>query len=205
MIVVEHRLCRDDGTPYEWAPSPTILYDDPKLTKPTVLYPTLLLWHYTAGTNSLPWLTLGPRPGPDGKTLPGSGVSAHLLVSRCGLIIQMVAFNRCAAHAGSASEHHGRRNCNLFAIGVEIENLGRLERKGDQWIGPKGIVVPDDQVIEATHKHELSSTGWHRYTPEQIEVARRIRDTLVPYYRLDTAGHDDVLASKRDPGPAWDL
>lgn len=190
MIVQGHRLCRDNGTPYPWEPSPNIYHNADG--GETEMAPRLLVMHYTAGVNSLPWLIS-----------PESKASAHLLVSRCGLIVQLVAFNRCAWHASSKSVYKGRVNCNLFGIGIEMENLGRLERKGEQWIGPKGIVVPEAQVLVATHPHELTPTGWHTYTPEQREAVDEIVKTLTTHYDLEVCGHEDILAIKRDPGPAW--
>ena len=47
-------------------------------------------------------------------------VSAHLLISRTGIITQYVPFNRKAWHAGD-SVFLGRENCNDFSIGIELE------------------------------------------------------------------------------------
>lgn len=47
-------------------------------------------------------------------------VSAHLLIKRSGEIIQFVPFDKCAWHAGQA-DYQGRKNCNDFSIGIELE------------------------------------------------------------------------------------
>jgi AmpD protein len=47
-------------------------------------------------------------------------VSAHLLISRDGEIIQFVDFNQRAWHAG-VSQFQGRERCNDFSIGIELE------------------------------------------------------------------------------------
>ncbi|MCG8415334.1 MAG: 1,6-anhydro-N-acetylmuramyl-L-alanine amidase AmpD [Pseudomonadales bacterium] len=47
-------------------------------------------------------------------------VSAHLLIERDGHLIQFVPFDRKAWHAGE-SEYRGRKNCNEFSIGIELE------------------------------------------------------------------------------------
>ena len=47
-------------------------------------------------------------------------VSAHLLISRVGDVTQYVAFNRKAWHAGD-SIFKGKKNCNEFSIGIELE------------------------------------------------------------------------------------
>ncbi len=47
-------------------------------------------------------------------------VSAHLLISRLGEVTQYVPFNKKAWHAGE-SIFGGRKNCNEFSIGIELE------------------------------------------------------------------------------------
>ncbi len=54
------------------------------------------------------------------QQLEGLQVSAHLLIRRCGEVIQFVPFDRRAWHAGESS-YKGRRNCNDFSIGIELE------------------------------------------------------------------------------------
>ena len=52
--------------------------------------------------------------------LEGVRVSAHLLVGRSGAITQFVPFDRRAWHAG-VSCWRGRRHCNDFSVGIELE------------------------------------------------------------------------------------
>ena len=47
-------------------------------------------------------------------------VSAHLFVSRSGVLTQFVALNRRAWHAGESC-YDGREACNNFSIGIELE------------------------------------------------------------------------------------
>ena len=47
-------------------------------------------------------------------------VSAHLLIRRDGSVFQYVPFNRRAWHAGISS-YQGRKDCNDFSIGIELE------------------------------------------------------------------------------------
>lgn len=47
-------------------------------------------------------------------------VSAHILIDRAGQITQYVPFSARARHAGQ-SELQGRRDCNEFSIGIELE------------------------------------------------------------------------------------
>ena len=52
--------------------------------------------------------------------LKGLEVSAHLLIRRTGELVQFVAFDKRAWHAG-VSSFAGREQCNDFSIGIELE------------------------------------------------------------------------------------
>lgn len=52
--------------------------------------------------------------------LRGLRVSSHLLIRRCGELVQYVPFGARAWHAG-VSEFCGRSACNDFSIGIELE------------------------------------------------------------------------------------
>lgn len=52
--------------------------------------------------------------------LKGLEVSAHLLIRRTGELVQFVAFDKRAWHAG-VSSFAGRKQCNDFSIGIELE------------------------------------------------------------------------------------
>jgi len=54
------------------------------------------------------------------SAIEGMAVSAHLLIRRDGLLLQFVPFHRRAWHAG-ASSFRGRKRCNDFSIGIELE------------------------------------------------------------------------------------
>ncbi|MFQ5345344.1 MAG: 1,6-anhydro-N-acetylmuramyl-L-alanine amidase AmpD [Mariprofundus sp.] len=56
---------------------------------------------------------------PDFDSLQGVRVSAHFVVDRAGDVMQFVACNRRAWHAGE-SEWQGKSGCNDFAIGIEM-------------------------------------------------------------------------------------
>ena len=63
---------------------------------------------------------LDSKAHPYFKRIAELKVSAHLLISRTGIITQYVPFNRKAWHAGD-SVFLGRENCNDFSIGIELE------------------------------------------------------------------------------------
>ncbi|MDN7126354.1 1,6-anhydro-N-acetylmuramyl-L-alanine amidase AmpD [Pseudidiomarina sp. 1APR75-33.1] len=64
--------------------------------------------------------TLDPEVHPTFAILKGLRVSAHMVIHRDGRIVQYVPFHLRAWHAG-ISHYCGRRGCNDFAIGIELE------------------------------------------------------------------------------------
>ena len=63
---------------------------------------------------------LDPAAHPYFATIASLRVSSHLLIDRHGAVTQYVPFHRKAWHAGE-SEFGGRRDCNDFSIGIELE------------------------------------------------------------------------------------
>ncbi|MDH4046810.1 MAG: 1,6-anhydro-N-acetylmuramyl-L-alanine amidase AmpD [Gammaproteobacteria bacterium] len=66
-------------------------------------------------TNRLDW-----DAHPYFQEIRGTEVSSHLLIRRDGSVVQFVPFNRRAWHAGE-SRFRGRRRCNDFSLGIELE------------------------------------------------------------------------------------
>ena len=66
---------------------------------------------------------LDPRADPSFEALRGLRVSAHFLIRRRGELLQFVATDDRAWHAG-ASRFMGRERCNDFSIGIELEGDG---------------------------------------------------------------------------------
>lgn len=54
------------------------------------------------------------------EEIRGMQVSAHLLLRRCGELVQFVSLDERAWHAGNSC-WEGRENCNDFSIGIELE------------------------------------------------------------------------------------
>ncbi len=63
---------------------------------------------------------LDPDAHPYYRQIADAKVSSHFLIRRDGGLIQFVACNRRAWHAGQ-SQWRGRSRCNDFSIGVEVE------------------------------------------------------------------------------------
>lgn len=68
---------------------------------------------------------LDPTAHPYYQGIHGLRVSAHFLIRRDGELIQFVACDRRAWHAG-VSSWRGRERCNDFSIGVELEGCDEL-------------------------------------------------------------------------------
>src|SRR3954462_14296950 len=62
----------------------------------------------------------------------GLRVSAHLLVLRDGQVVQYVAFNERAWHAGKSS-WQGRDACNDYSIGIECEGTDETPYEARQY------------------------------------------------------------------------
>ena len=74
----------------------------------------------TTQPNAAKQNNLDPKIHPYFQKISELRVSTHLLVSRAGDVTQYVALNRKAWHAGD-SIFKGRKNCNEFSIGIELE------------------------------------------------------------------------------------
>jgi N-acetylmuramoyl-L-alanine amidase len=194
MKISQHRLHDDGGTPVSFRESPN---------HRGVLAPDYLLIHYTAGRSaeaSISWLC-NPR----------AKASAHLVIGRDGSVVQLVPFNVVAWHAGASAWRDGDERIvglNRRAIGIELDNPGRLVRRGERWRSLfLGTEYADAEVIEATHKNESRAAGWAVYPREQLDALLEVCAALVDAYPLrDVLGHDDVAPGRKsDPGPAFPL
>ena len=191
MKIVNHRLCHQDGTPYPCVASPN---------KGGKMQPRYLIMHFTAGRgfdSAVKWLSN-----------PQAKASVHLVLGRDGQMTQLVPFNIVAWYAG-VSAWQGVTGLNSASLGIELDNAGQLEREGGRWRTWFKEVYPDD-VLEAVHKHNPlgdAPSGWHIYTPSQIDAALEVAVVLVHHYGLrDVVGHEDIAPKRKsDPGPAFPM
>ncbi len=80
--------------------------------------------------------------------LRGLRVSAHLCIDRRGRLTQYVPFDRRAWHAG-VSSWRGRRHCNDFSIGIELEGTDVLAFTPAQYEVLAGVL----RVLFAHYPH----------------------------------------------------
>ncbi|HEX6040254.1 N-acetylmuramoyl-L-alanine amidase [Longimicrobium sp.] len=195
MKIVNHRLVKDDGTPYPFRDTPN---RGLKGNKNAPVKHRWLVMHYTAGgsaSESIDWLAN-----------PEAGASAHIVIGKDGRITQMVPFNIRSWHAGE-SEWKGVKFLNGHSIGIELDGFGFLGNAGPGKWKFKGQSIPDSEVVVATHKFGKPKGGWPRYPQKQLDVALELAALLVKTYGLeDVIGHDDISPGrKQDPGPAFDM
>ncbi len=107
------------------------------------------------------------------QEIAGLRVSAHLLIDRGGLITQYVPFTKRAWHAGQ-SEFQGRKMCNDFSIGIELEGVDSEPYAKAQY----------DTLAMIT---DCLSVCWSSITKERI-----------------AGHSDIAPGRKTDPGPAFD-
>ncbi len=191
MQIINHRLCDDAGTPYQYINSPNY----PHNTKLRAC--DYLIIHYTTGTN--------PMQTINWFTSPKAQAVAHLLITREGEIFQFVPFDTVAWHAGY-SQWADRNGLNNYSIGIELDNAGRLVEEKGQW-KRYNETFSDDQILIATHKLQTVEMGWEKFPQAQMGVLREVAKALKTTYDfIDVLGHDDVsLSGKLDPGPAFDM
>ncbi|MCD8339623.1 MAG: 1,6-anhydro-N-acetylmuramyl-L-alanine amidase AmpD [Burkholderiales bacterium] len=93
---------------------------------------------------------------PTYNTLKGLHVSSHFFISRKGKLHQYVSCNDRAWHAG-ISEFNGRKVCNDFSIGIELEGTDKQQFEEIQYkvlsqlIGALVKVYPIDSVVGHEH------------------------------------------------------
>jgi N-acetylmuramoyl-L-alanine amidase len=191
MKVIDHRLHLDDGTPVRFEETPN--FDDHIIIRQH----EYLVLHYTAGVSVDATIRTFKNEN--------KAVSAQLIIGRDGSITQMVPFDRRAWHCGF-SDWAGSMDLNKISIGIEFDDFGWLRRVNDRWERDE-VSYPDEEVIEATHKFEFRSLGWHIFSDKQIEVGLEVSRLLIDHYKiLDVVGHDDISTEgKVDPGPAFPM
>jgi N-acetylmuramoyl-L-alanine amidase len=190
MKVVNHLLVNDDGSAVSFVKTPNVGGE---------YKPTILVMHFTAGSSakeSISWLANAQAKA-----------SAHIVIGKDGKVTQMVPFNRVAWHAGK-SEWKGIVGLNSHSIGIELDNAGRMVKKGGGWVADTfGGKFADADVLEATHKNEKQACGWHRYPEAQLAAARAVAKAIIQAYGIkEVIGHDDISPGRKcDPGPAFPM
>ena len=126
-------------------------------------------------------------------------VAAVVIILLLVEVIQLVAFDTEAWHAG-ISAYAGRKGLNRYSIGIELDNLGRLQVQDGEFLTGCGRVVEPEEVY--VDKSVAVPTFWHRYTPVQLDRLREVCRLLCAAYPVrHIVGHSDITDRKQDPGP----
>ena len=116
--------------------------------RPAGMVPELIVMHGISlppGEFGGPWIdrlfinTLPPAAHPYFATIADSKVSAHVLVRRDGSLTQYVPFRCRAWHAGDSS-YAGRRACNDFSIGIELEGADDMAYEDAQYAAAASLI-----------------------------------------------------------------
>ena len=102
-------------------------------------------------------------------------VSAHLLIQRDGEIIQFVPFNKRAWHAGE-SNYKGRKNCNDYSIGIEVEGCDSEAYEKKQYQSLRLVI---SALIMAYHKLDSQCITYHS------DIAPRRKTDPGPWFDRD--------------------
>ena len=170
----------------QWNPSPH--HGERRATEITAI-----IYHYTAGGSlegTVKWFQN-----------PQSRVSSHYVVGKDGTVVQMVALERAAWHAGR-SVLGGVEGVNDFSIGFEIVNWGKLTQRDGKFYTYTG------RPYEGAAPVEADGAYWEPYTDQQYESVARVTAELIAKYPIRyITGHSDIATPKGrkiDPGGAFD-
>lgn len=139
--------------------------------------------------NTLDW-----NAHPYFQSIKGIEVSAHFFVQRTGKIWQYVSCDMRAWHAGSSC-HLGRKNCNDFSIGIELEGLEGENFEPTQYLSLQQLCldIARQYPIQYVAGHEHIAPGrkmdpgpgfnWHQfqemtgfssqYFPEEVGIQKK--------------------------------
>lgn len=140
-------------------------------------------------TNQLDW-----DAHPYFGTIRGLRVSAHFLIRRDGECVQFVSCDDRAWHAGP-SVWQGRRDCNDFAIGIELEGLEGLWFETAQYAALVGLLrhIGDHYPLRAVAGHEHVAPG-RKQDPgpgfDWPRLARELPELSGPRGPDGSFGHD---------------
>lgn len=117
--------------------------------RPSGVTPDLIVVHGISlppGEFGGPWIdrlftgNLPPDAHPYFKDIAGRRVSAHVLIRRDGEIVQYVPFGERAWHAGT-SEYQGRKACNDFSVGIELEGEDERPYEEAQYASLRALIA----------------------------------------------------------------
>lgn len=142
---------------------------------------------------------LDPRSHPSFIALKELKVSAHFMIRRSGALLQFVGGDARAWHAGS-SEFEGRKACNDFSIGVELEGDGEHPFTARQYA--RLLTLSRDLLLRYPLRHVCGHSDiaagrkfdpgpyfeWRRYGESVLTLSRDTRQNLFLSQKLAELG-----------------
>ncbi len=119
--------------------------------------------------------TLDPGAHPYFAAIAGRELSTHIFIDRAGSITQYVSFLDRAWHAGRSS-YHGKKECNDFGIGIELEGADDCLYTKSQY----DALIPLVRLLQRTYPDIGSRIAGHS------EVAPGRKTDPGPYFDFAT-------------------
>lgn len=164
-----------------------------------IITPEYQVMHHTSS---------GLTPGGDISWLtnPEAKASAHTVIAYDGSITQLMPLNRKTWHAG-ASSYKGRKYCNGFTIGHELDNPGPLTKMANGSFDGIGGPYPADQVVEMTSPHHGNYRYWLKFADAQLQTVFALVAAIDRHYGLKgVTTHWEISPGRKvDPGPHFPL
>jgi len=196
MKIVDHQL---EGTGVKFEQTPN--FYNPPFNTPTKL-PDAIIIHYTAMTTAAGAVKVLTTK------YPKDNASAHLVIGKNGEVFQLAKFNQRTWHAGDSS-YNGRKGYNSLSIGIEIDNVGWLEKTNGKYSRYKlGKEYEEKDVVNKKHINpKVRYEFWEKYTDAQLDKVFDICKLLREEYGIiEVLGHDEIAPDrKQDPGPAFPM
>lgn len=77
----------------------------------------------------------------------------------------------------------GNMNASIYSVGIELNNFGYLNKRGDKYFTYTNREVPCDQVVDLGYEFR-GYRYWHKYSDEQIKSLRKLILHIVEIYPL---------------------
>jgi len=134
------------------------------------LKPKNLFIHHTAGWDN-PYNVINSwnkdKRGRVGTQYVIGGQSVKGRTNYDGVVVECLPDNYIAWHLGKV----GNFNASKYSVGIELNNFGYLNKRGDKFYTYVDTEVKPDQVCDLGYKFR-GKQYWHKYSDAQIESLR---------------------------------
>ncbi|MEM6800607.1 MAG: peptidoglycan-binding protein [Bacteroidota bacterium] len=153
---------------------------------------TSIYIHHTAGGHRPDWTVKawnGDNRGRVGTAFTIGGISKGGDAAFDGKTVRAFNEKHAAFHLGvkkntlDPSKPISSRKLNRRSIGIEICNMGHLEKKSNGYFTYVGSSIPEDQVCDLG-KDWKGHRYYHKYTDKQIAESKRLILTLAHIYHI---------------------